>query len=225
MTQHRHDYEERNIKIASTAAFLGIWSMDKSLRRNIINYDPDLSCIYACWHGWQYSLLNIFPREKLHLLVSPSNDGEIIARVSKKLGYSLIRGSMKRDGSKALRQILKTLKNGGSLAYTVDGPKGPIFKVKSGVIKIAQMSQKPIVPLVPHANWTFSAPTWDKYHFPIWFTKMVSICGEKIYVPKDASEADIEELRQHLENELFRLHEEAKNHLADKNNKSYFFIK
>lgn len=211
MTQYRHDYEERKIRTLSTAAFLAIWTLDKTYRRKIFNYDPNFPCIYAVWHGWQYGLLNIFPRKRIHLLVSPSNDGEIITRISENLGYSIIRGSIGRNGSKALRNIIKTLRKGDSIAYTVDGPKGPIFKVKSGVIKIAQMSQIPIVPIVPHATWKTEAPTWDRYQIPFWFTKMVSVCGDPIYIPKDITEEQIEEYRLNLENELFRLQKEAEN--------------
>lgn len=211
MTYYRHDYEERKIKTLSTLAFCSIWSLDKTYRRTITNYDPNLPCIYAVWHGWQYGLLNIFPRKRIHLLVSPSNDGEIITRISQNLGYSIIRGSIGRDGSKALREILKTLKKGDSIAYTVDGPKGPIFKVKEGVIKIAQMSQVPIVPIVPHAAWKGEAPTWDRYQIPLWFTKMVSVCGEPIHIPRELSPEQIEEYRSKLEEELFRLQKEAIN--------------
>lgn len=209
MASDRHDYEERNVTIASTAAYAGLCVLDKSYIKKTVNHKPDLSCIYAIWHGWQYGLLNIFPRKKLYLLISPSLDGEIIARVSQNLGFSTVRGSMKRDGSKALREILKILKNGDSIAYTVDGPKGPIYKVKDGVIKIAQMSQKPIVPVVPSVNWKIEAPTWDKYKVPMLFAKIKSVFGEPIYVPKKLTDEEIEEYRLNLENELFRLQAEA----------------
>jgi lysophospholipid acyltransferase (LPLAT)-like uncharacterized protein len=211
MAAPRHDYEERNVTIASTLAYAGLFVLDKSYIRKNINHKPDLSCIYAVWHGWQYGLLNIFPRKNLHLLISPSLDGEIISRVSEKLGYSTVRGSMKRDGSKALRELLKVLKRGDSIAYTVDGPKGPIYKVKDGVIKIAQMSQKPIVPLVPYVNWKVEAPTWDKYKVPMLFATIKSVFGEPIYVPKHISEEEAEQFRLKLENELFALQKIAEN--------------
>lgn len=205
MTHYRHDYEERNVTIASTLAYAGLSVFDKSYIRKNINYNPELSCIYAVWHGWQYGLLNIFPRKKLYLLISPSLDGEIISRVSENLGFSTVRGSMKRDGTKALRELLKVLKRGDSIAYTVDGPRGPIFEVKDGIIKIAQMSRKPIIPLVPSVNWKYEAPTWDRYKVPLLFATIKSVFGEPIYVPKHISDEEVEEYRLKLENELFRL--------------------
>lgn len=199
---------KEKIKISSLSAlgFSFIWVLDKSYRVEKINFNPaQSSVIYAVWHGWQYGLLDIHPRENLHLLVSQSNDGEIIGKISKMLGYSLIRGSRGRGGTEALRKILKVLNEGKNIAYTVDGPRGPIHKVKDGIIKIAQMSQAPVIPLVPAAKWKTGAKSWDKYQIPHLFTKIITVFGDPIYIPKNISEEQGETYRLNLENELFRL--------------------
>ena len=202
----RHDYEERKVTRFSNLAYAGIKLLDVSCQFKNINYNPQTkSAIFALWHGWQYGLLGVPSRNDLHLLISPSLDGEIIARVTEKLGFSTVRGSMKRDGSKALRAILKVLKADKAIAYTVDGPKGPICEVKEGVIKIAQMSQKPIIPLVPSVNWKIQINSWDKYKIPFPLATVKNIYGEPIYVPKKLSDDEVEEYRLNLENELFRL--------------------
>lgn len=208
---YKHDYEKRQIQMYSIPASLGLWILDKSYGRENFNYKSELSCIYAVWHGWQYGLLNIFPRKNLHLLISPSNDGEVINNVSKNLGFSTVRGSVKRDGSKALRGLLKVLKKGDSIAYTVDGPKGPVCRVKTGVIKIAQMSQKPIVPLVPSVNFKIEINSWDKYKIPMLFAKIKAVFGDPIYIPKKLSDEEVEEYRIKIETELFRLQKIAEN--------------
>ncbi len=204
----RHDYEERKVTRYSNLAYSGIKLLDISCKFENINYKPQIkSAIFALWHGWQYGLLGVPARKDLHLLISPSLDGEIIARVTGKLGFSTVRGSMKRDGTKALREILKILKADKSVAYTVDGPKGPIHEVKEGVIRIAQMSQKPIIPFVPSSNWKIEINSWDKYKIPFPFATVKNIYGKPIYVPREASEEDIEAYRLQIENELFRLAE------------------
>ncbi len=206
MAAERHDYEERKVTRFANLAYTGIKLLDISCKFKNINYNEQKkSAVFAVWHGWQYGLLAVPNRNNLHLLISPSLDGEIIARVTEKLGFSTIRGSMKRDGTKALREILKTLKANKAIAYTVDGPKGPICKVKEGIIKIAQMSQKPIIPLVSKVNWKIQINSWDKYKIPLPFATATNYYGEPIYIPRHISDKEIETYRLNLENELFRL--------------------
>ncbi|MDD3014604.1 MAG: lysophospholipid acyltransferase family protein [Candidatus Gastranaerophilales bacterium] len=208
LMEHReyNNKEKIMIPVLSNLAYSYIGIMDKSLRAKVINYNSQLSpVIYAVWHGWQYGLLTLPERKKLHLLISPSNDGEIISRVSNKLGFPTIRGSQGRDGTRALRNILKTLKSGGSLAYTVDGPKGPIYEVKSGIIQIAQMAQVPIIPFVPYVKHRIQAKSWDLYKVPHFFAKVNSVLGDPICIPRNISEEQKEEYRKQLEDKLLEI--------------------
>lgn len=204
------DKEKRNITFFSYLAYLAIkYLLVKTCRYKNVNQTESKPVVYAVWHGCQYALLGLKDKKNVHLLVSYSNDGEIISRASKMLGYSIIRGSKGRGGTQALRGILKTLKKGGDLAYTVDGPRGPIFKVKDGIVKIAQMSQVPIIPLVPVSNKKFTAKSWDKYTVPCPFEKVINLYGDPIYIPRDLSNEDIEKYRLQIENALFELREKG----------------
>ena len=206
--------EKITITTLAFGAFSYFFSLDKIERVKYINYDPlNKPAIYALWHGCQYGLVAIKGKDRkntLNILISQSNDGEIIAKAVKWMGFSTIRGSHKRGGTNALREILKALKNGQTLAYTVDGPKGPIYKVKPGIIKIAQMSQVPIIPFVPYARPFFEVKSWDKYQLPFLFSKAVFAFGDPIYIPRDLDENQLENSRLHLENELYRINELAK---------------
>jgi lysophospholipid acyltransferase (LPLAT)-like uncharacterized protein len=194
------------IPMLTNLAYSYIGLMDKLLRVELKNHNKDLSpVIYAIWHGWQYGLLTLPDRAKLHLLISPSNDGEIISRISNKLGFPTIRGSQGRRGTQALREIVKTLKNGGSIAYTVDGPRGPIYEVKSGIIQIAQMTQIPIIPVVPTVNRKLQVNSWDEYKVPHFFAKVQTLMGDAMYIPKNITEEEREEFRNQLEQKMFEL--------------------
>lgn len=179
-----------------------------------INFKPEIKpCIYAIWHGQQYSLLNFLKhqyRKNINILISNSNDGEGITRACHRLGFSVIRGSHKRGGSKAARQLVKALKRGENVAYTVDGPKGPIYKVKEGIIRIAQMSGAPIIPISSTGGLAYRANSWDDYEMPLPFAKPVSVFGDPIYVPRDADENEIERIRKLLEDELIALYGKAR---------------
>jgi len=194
---------KENFKISLIAGLGCVLSkiLDLTCYKIIKNHKPESGpAIYAIYHGWQYILGGMPDRKKLHILISHSNDGEIIARIVHFLGFSTIRGSMGRGGRKATIEILKALEDGKNIAYTVDGPRGPGFKVKEGIIRIAQMSGKPIIPYYGDTLLKVEIPSWDKYQIPIPFSPFETELGEPIYVPK--GDEYVEEYRMKLENAL-----------------------
>lgn len=185
-----------------------ILPMEASLSWEILHQsDYRGPAIFAIFHGNQFVNLSVPKKERKNhnLLISPSNDGDMIANVSKLLGYSLIRGSVKRRGAEAAREIINALENGQNVSYTVDGPKGPIYKVKPGIIRLAQMSEFPIVPLMGGINNKFELPSWDKYHVPYHFAKGIAIYGEPIHIPKELTEEQVKEYQIQIEEKLLDL--------------------
>lgn len=201
-----------------TAAFASyIAPMDKSLRWEIVQQsDYRGPAILAIWHGNQYVNLSVPRKEryKHNLLISPSNDGDTIANVSKMIKYSLIRGSVGRRGAEAAREIVTVLEAGQNVSYTVDGPKGPIHKVKPGIIRLAQMAEVPIIPLQGAINACIEIKSWDKYRIPYFFAKGVAIYGEPIFVPKELTDEQIKEYQKQVEEELFALEKTAQEKLS-----------
>ncbi len=197
-------------EIISTLAAAGLNFLDLANKFERYNYKPESEpAIYAIWHGLQYCLGGLPNRKNVHILISLSKDGEFIAYTVKKIGFSTVRGSMGRGGMKATREIIRILEDGKNIAYTVDGPKGPGHKVKKGVIRIARMSGRPIIPLNSDSTFRYVFPSWDKYQIPLPGSKMPLVFGEPIYVPEDISEEEIEQYRLKVENELFKLRQEA----------------
>lgn len=172
--------------------------------------NPDKTpCIYAMWHAHQFCIHGIHDREKLHVLVSRSRDGEIIADVVERWGFKTVRGSKGKKGAvEATMQMISILKSGENCAMMVDGPKGPARVVKDGVIKIAKMAGVPIVPVYWYSkNFTFAKfPSWDEMRSPIFATNLINLYGEPVYVPQDGDE---EEARLKLQNSLEELERKA----------------
>jgi len=201
--------QQFKIKLISRIVFCYLHLLDIIASKHLFNFKPEQKpVIYAMWHGYQWGL-GIFPaevRKNIHILISLSNDGETIARICHFLGFSLVRGSQKRQGEKALREMITELKNQKNIVFMVDGPKGPKQKVKKGIIRLAKMAQVPIVPIVPYTSDKISFNSWDNYQVPInLFAKGSIIFGEPIYVPHDATEEVEEEKRLELENYMFEL--------------------
>lgn len=174
-----------------------------------VNNPDKMPCIYAMWHAHQFCVHGIRHRSKLHVLVSRSRDGEIIADVVEKWGFKTVRGSKGKKGAvEASMQMISILKSGENCAMMVDGPKGPAKVAKDGAVKIAKLAGVPIVPVYWYSkNFTWAKfPSWDSLRAPIFITKLINIYGEPIYVPADGDE---EEYRQKLQNSLEELEKNA----------------
>lgn len=83
----------------------------------------------------------------IKVLISRHRDGEFIARVIQFFNVGTIRGSYKKMSISSLREIIGNLKAGIDIAITPDGPKGPRYTVKTGIIELARLSGKTIVPV------------------------------------------------------------------------------
>ena len=159
-----------------------------------VNNPDKMPCIYAMWHAHQFCVHGIRHRAKLHVLVSRSRDGEIIADVVERWGFKTVRGSKGKKGAvEASMQMISILKSGENCAMMVDGPKGPARVVKDGVVKIAKLAGVPIVHVYWYSkNFTWAKfPSWDSLRAPIFKTNLINIYGEPIYAPQDADDEDI----------------------------------
>lgn len=186
------------VKYLPPIIYFIIESYDWTSKITKINEPVDLEGpkIFASWHGRQYCFLHMTDRSKLSLLISKSNDGHIITNVVERMGFSVIRGSASRGGMTAVRHMLEALNNGTSVAFTVDGPRGPIYDVKIGLIKLAQMSGAPIIPIIPATRTRIIvSPSWDKYNLPFYFSRIDYHYGDPIYIDKDADDEQLEQYR------------------------------
>ena len=166
------------------------------------------SYIFAFWHNkLVMPTLCMSYIKKKAVLASPSKDGELISVPLEKMGFHMVRGSSDKNAASSLISLIKLLKQGYSIGTPVDGPKGPIYEVKPGLVYLAQKSRTYMVPIggAYKSKWTFHK-AWDKFQFPKPFTTMVFLMGDPIEVPKDA---DIDEYSELLKNKLNELDKEA----------------
>ncbi|MFC1582569.1 lysophospholipid acyltransferase family protein [Planctomycetota bacterium] len=149
--------------------------------------------LLACWHGHQFLAYFSIKHLGVAVPVSLSDDGEIIARALDKLGYTTVRGSSSKRAAETIVTMIKHVKGGQGLAVTVDGPTGPYHEVKAGIVKVAQKTGGVIIPMALDAKrkWTLNR-SWDKFHVPKPFTKVIVEFFPGITVPPKASKEDIE---------------------------------
>ncbi len=169
-------------------------------------------CIYAMWHANQFLVHGLEDKAHTSILVSNSIDGEVVARAVEKWGFKVVRGSSGKKGAvESTMQMLSRLKEGECVGIMVDGPNGPLHKVKNGAIKLAQMSGAPIVP----AHWyspqkTFiSLPSWDKMKTPFGDCKIINLYGTPVYVKQDASDEELSSAKENIRTQLLELEAKA----------------
>ena len=175
--------------------------------------NPNLKpCIYAMWHANQFLVHGLEDKANTSILVSNSIDGEVEARAVEKWGFKVVRGSAGKKGAvESTMQMLTRLKNGECVGIMVDGPHGPLHKVKNGAVKLAQMSGAPIVP----AHWyspqkTFiNLPSWDKMKTPLGDCKILNLYGEPIYVNENATDEELSEAKENIRTQLLNLEAKA----------------
>ena len=146
-------------------------------------FDNRYKYIFCCWHNKLFLGPHLLPRNRvINALQSSHSDGMITSLAFQFLGMNVILGSSKKGGMQAFRKMVKCLKLGESIAITPDGPKGPKEKVKEGIIKLAQMTSTPIIPLVWATRKYKIINSWDNFVLPYPFSKGIYSFGKPIHI-------------------------------------------
>jgi lysophospholipid acyltransferase (LPLAT)-like uncharacterized protein len=180
-----------------------------SLRLEVTGADKfinnDSRVIFCGWHGKSLIFANYFRRRGYWVIISNSNDGDIQNEVFTRMGYQTIRGSTGRGGVRAAIMGVKALKQGGTMAITPDGPRGPSGEVQGGVMLMARKAGATLVPVGLSAKKAIYIKSWDKYMLPYPFSRARMVIGDPLTIPEGADDAAVEEVRSKLENEINRL--------------------
>ena len=167
--------------------------------------------IYATWHD-RIFLGTYFLRDQgIVFLTSQSFDGEYIARFLQRFGFGVVRGSSTRGGARGLVQMVRELKRGTAMGFTVDGPKGPRYEAKPGPILLAKKTGEPILPFIVEPSRFSTVGSWDKLQIPHPFARAKVIFGAPIFVSEIASDEELEGKLRELQAALDRLTERCIN--------------
>lgn len=146
---------------------------------SFLDPDPSKNIIYACFHQDDLTCLPYFAGQNICILISHSKDGQILASAVEHMGYQTVRGSSHRGGVAGLLAGMKKVIEGHKMTVAVDGPKGPIYKVKDGITAIATKANRPIAPIrgFPEKKYIFER-SWNKATLPFPFTKIKLVVGK-----------------------------------------------
>lgn len=165
--------------------------------------------IIAIWHG--RTLLPVYRYRGMGIwtITSLSRDGELQTRIVNRFGFRTVRGSSGRGGMKAALTISKKLAEGGALAITPDGPRGPVYEIQDGTIFLSRHAGCPIIPVGVGLSKRKVTKAWDKYAFPYLFGRCEIVFGEPIFPPKDDSEEENKAVKESLKTEMLNVQRKA----------------
>lgn len=138
-----------------------------------IDANPGKNLIYACFHQDDLSCLPYFSGKNICILISQSKDGQILASAVEYMGYQTVRGSSHRGAVAGLLAGMRKVIEGHKMTVAVDGPRGPIYKVKEGITALSDKAKRPIVPVrgYPKKKFVFKK-SWNKATLPYPFTRI-----------------------------------------------------
>jgi len=139
------------------------------------------------------------PERRGYCLTSPSKDGAIIAAVMAHFNVGNVRGSSSRRGAPAVREMEVVLAQGGDIAITPDGPRGPKYRLHPGAIKLAQITGVPIIPMHIAYSSYWEIKSWDAFRIPKPFARITVVCAQPFVIPRDMDSAEFEVVREKLE--------------------------
>lgn len=122
--------------------------------------------ILLLWHEAIIPLLWHLRDQGIAIIVSQGREGRYVGDYASRLGYRILSGSSTKGGARALLGAVRVLAEGGAVAITPDGPKGPRRVVKPGVVQAARRSGAWVVPLHATAAPAWRVGSWDRLVIP-----------------------------------------------------------
>jgi lysophospholipid acyltransferase (LPLAT)-like uncharacterized protein len=212
-TLETYSFKERLLIRAADAAFFSLikiigltlrWEVDGLGHLEAVTSRGKLP-IFCLWHDRIFAGTYFLRDRGIVVITSQSLDGEYIARFLKRFGFGTIRGSSTRGGVKALVKMIRYMKRGLPMAFTVDGPRGPRYEAKTGPILLAKKTGNPILPFSVECARFWTVHSWDRLQIPKPFSRARFMIAAPIYVPAETNDVVIEEKRLELQRSLEHL--------------------
>jgi lysophospholipid acyltransferase (LPLAT)-like uncharacterized protein len=193
-----------------------LWLWAKSARTTVLGKEgyealrnEKKPVIILIWHGRIFFAPYFFRRRGIMPLVSPSEDGEIVAQIVARWGYKALRGSSSHSIIRAWNEMKGELEKGGELIIVPDGPTGPGREMKPGAMKLAQETGAFLIPFTFSSSKRKTLKSWDSFLIPKPFARFVAIYGKPISVESNLNKEELKEKSQELEKYMIELDQEA----------------
>ena len=148
--------------------------------------------ILAAWHGMtMMGRCYFFRFSSSHRyvgLVPADRRGNTLATWSRLLGiepYSVDHYSTSLSQARGVVHFVRAVKRGANALINPDGPDGPPYVVKPGVVYIAQKTGARLLPVAAFTATKYTLKRWDRYSVPLPFSRIAIVVGEPVPAPRD----------------------------------------
>ena len=169
--------------------------------------------IASFWHSCMIPATYIFRDMGIRVMSSDSYDGQYMGRIIHKFGFVAVKGSSSRNAVRALLGLRRALEEGWTVAFTLDGPRGPRRKVKPGPVALARSSGLAMTMFHAAVDKAWVLNSWDRLMIPKPFSRVLVYFGKLIPVPKGATDEDLERYAGELQASMDRACEFAEAHV------------
>jgi lysophospholipid acyltransferase (LPLAT)-like uncharacterized protein len=161
--------------------------------------------VTSFWHACIIPCTYVFRDFGVRVMSSNSYDGEYMGRIIRKFGFVAVKGSSSRNAVRALLGLRRALQESWTVAFSIDGPRGPRHQVKPGPVALARSSGIPMsmFHMALDRGWVLN--TWDRLVIPKPFSRVLLRFGTLIPVPANATDEDLANYQQQLQDSLDRV--------------------
>jgi Kdo2-lipid IVA 3' secondary acyltransferase len=178
-------------------------------RSNLINTPVTENYIGSLWHNRllliSYILKRFAPHRPGAGLISASRDGDLVADLTQRFGFDVVRGSSSRLGASGMLELTNVLASGRDVLITPDGPRGPAYELGPGIVFLAQKSGAAVVPVNMEYSSCWRVKSWDRFVLPHPFAKVRVIFGPLHRVALTTTDEEFEAERLRLQNAMMSL--------------------
>jgi lysophospholipid acyltransferase (LPLAT)-like uncharacterized protein len=170
--------------------------------------------VFAHWHGDELCVVPLVTRYKIATMTSTSKDGQLIDFTIRKLGGATSRGSSTRGAVGALKGLVRLVREGYRASMAVDGPKGPLHKVKPGVFELSRLAGAWVVPTGAACSRAIVfEKSWNKAKLPKPFAKVAVVFSEPWAAVAKGDDVKSPEMAARLAADLSKACQHAAEHL------------
>ncbi len=133
--------------------------------------------IIATFHGMllhllAFSFLAARHKRQLVVMISPSQDGDLLAAALDYFDIHHVRGTVGRRSVAGSREFIRRLLERDIGIIAVDGPRGPCCQAKTGALRVAAAAQAHVALTTTSAHPGLRFGSWDRAHLPLPFAKV-----------------------------------------------------
>ena len=161
--------------------------------------------IASFWHECMIPATYIFRDMGIRVMSSYSYDGEYMGRIIGKFGFVAVKGSSSRNPIKSLLGLRRALDQGWTVAFTLDGPRGPRRNAKPGPAGLARSSGQPMTTFHAAVDKAWVINSWDRMMIPRPFSRVLVRVGKLISVPPDTPDKELTHYSDELQATLDRV--------------------